>query len=111
MANVLFYRYEEDQEQDELLDKLLEAKVEWYKQQDRKANREIEDDNYITVELLKQVYGSSCGNCGDFLTYTINDDKVESNPTAQRLDNNIAHQLDNLIPFCKHCNRALSNKA
>ena len=50
MPNVLFYRYEEDQEQEELLDQLLEAKVERYKQQDRKANRDIENDNYITAE-------------------------------------------------------------
>ena len=70
MAKVPFYRYEEEDEQ-ELLDKFLEAKVERYKQQDRKANRDIEDDNYITAEWLKKAYGSSCGNCGDCLAYTI----------------------------------------
>ena len=32
IGKVMFYNYEEDQEQEELLDKLLEAKVERYKQ-------------------------------------------------------------------------------
>ena len=45
MAKVTFYDYQEEQEQEELLDKFLEAKVERYKPQDRKANRDIEDDN------------------------------------------------------------------
>ena len=67
MTKVLFYRYEEE-EQEELLDKLLEARVERYKEQDRKANRDIEDDNCIATEWLKKAYGSSCGNCGDCLT-------------------------------------------
>ena len=98
MAKVLFYRYEEEQEQEELLDKFLEAKVERYKQQDRKANRDIEDDNYITAEWLKKAYGSSCGNCGDCLTYTIKDNNVESNLTDQRIHNGVTHQLGNVIP-------------
>ena len=51
MAKALFYRYEEEQEQEELLDKFLEAKVEGYKQQDRKANRDVDTDSYITAEL------------------------------------------------------------
>ena len=49
MAKVLFHRYEEQEEQEEVLDKFLEAKVERYKQQDRKANRVIEDDDSITA--------------------------------------------------------------
>ena len=110
MAKVLFYPYEEEEEQEERLETFLEAKVERYKQQDRKANSEREDDNYITAGWLKKACGSSCGDCGDCLVYTIKDNKVESNLTAQRIDNGVAHQLDNLIPYCKYCNCALSNK-
>ena len=104
----MFYNYQEEQEQEqeELLDKF---QVERYKQQDKKANREIETDSYITAERLKEVYGSSCGNCGDCLTYTIKDDTVESNLSAQRLNNEAASQLDNIIPSCKFCTCALSN--
>ena len=55
MAKVLFYRYEEEEEeQEELLDKFLEAKVERYKQQDRKANMYVDTDSYITAEWLKK---------------------------------------------------------
>ena len=92
------------------MDKFLEAKVEMYKQQDRKANRDVDTDSYITAEWLKKAYGSSCGNCGDCLTCTIKDDKIESNLTAQRIDSEVAHQLDNIIPCRKWCNCALSNK-
>ena len=52
MAKVLFYRDEEEQEQEEVLGKFLEAKVERYKQQDREANRDIEDDDSITAEWI-----------------------------------------------------------
>ena len=47
MAKVLFYRYEEEQEQEELLDKFLEANVDRYKQQDGKATRDVDTDSYI----------------------------------------------------------------
>ena len=107
---MIFYRYGEEQEQEELLDEYLEAKVERYKQQDRKANRDMDTDSYITADWLKKAYGSSCGNCGDCLTYTIKENKVESNLTARRLNNDVAHQLDNVVPFCKFCKGALSNK-
>ena len=110
MAKVLFYRYEEEQEQEEPLDKFLEAKVERYKQQGRTANKDIEDDNCITADWLKNAYGSSGGNCGDCPTCNIKDNNIEPNLTAPRIDNEVAHQLDNIIPVYKWCNCALSNK-
>jgi hypothetical protein len=88
----------------------LERKIERCKQQDRKANRDIDADSYITAEWLKKVYRSCCGNCGDCLTYTIKGDKVESNLTAQRINNDVAHHIDNILPYSKWCNCALSNK-
>ena len=54
MANVSFYRYEEEQEQEELLDKLLQRKVARYKQQDRKASRDVDTDSYITADWLNK---------------------------------------------------------
>jgi hypothetical protein len=35
---------------------------------------------------------------------------VQCNLTAQRLNNDIAHRLDNIVPFCVECNRAMSNR-
>ena len=58
-----------------------------------------------------KAFGSCCGNCGDVLAYTIDDDgKIETTLTAQRMDNTAAHHLDNILPYCKWCNCALSNK-
>ena len=76
MAHVIFYRYEEEQEQVELLDKSLERKAERYKQQDRKASRDVDTDSYSDADWLNKACRSRCGNCGDFLTYAIHDDKV-----------------------------------
>ena len=76
-----------------------------------RANRAIEPNKYITIEWLKKAFGTCCGNCGDVLTYTTDDDgKLETTLTAQRIDNNAAHHLNNIVPYCKWCNCALSNK-
>ena len=36
--------------------------------------------------------------------------KIESNLTADRLDNDLDHNLDNIVPFCVSCNCAKSNR-
>ena len=112
LANVSFFTYEEREDKDEgKLNTLLQRKVEGYRNQDKRANRAIEPNKYITVEWLKNAFGSCCGNCGDVLTYTIDDDgKIETPLTAQRINNTAAHTIDNILPYCKWCNCALSNK-
>ena len=62
---------------------------------------------YIMLDWLKNAFGSCCGNCGDSLTYT---HRTEPNLTAQRVDNDAAHEVDNILPYSKWCNCALSNK-
>ena len=69
LAKVFFYDYDEEQEDEELIDRYLTRKVEGYLRQDRKANRDVDTNSYITADWLKKAYGSSCGNCGDCLTY------------------------------------------
>ena len=112
MANVSFFIYDEREDKDEdKLNGFLERKVEGYRAQDRRANRAIEPKNYITVGWLMKAFGSCCGNCGDVLTYTTDDDgKIETTLTAQRLNNEAAHTIGNILPYCKWCNCALSNK-
>ena len=85
-------------------------KVMRYRGQDEKAKREIDERNYVTNAWLKMAYGSCCGNCGDCLSYSVENGKIESNMTAQRIDNKVAHVIDNLLPFCNYCNCALSNR-
>ena len=36
--------------------------------------------------------------------------KIDCNLTAQRVNNNEAHHLDNIIPYCVYCNTAMSNR-
>ena len=50
--------------------------------------------------------GKSCSGCGEALIY----ERGVSNITAQRIDNTIGHEIDNIIPLCLFCNCALSNK-
>ena len=92
-----------------VISKLLNLQL-IYKRQDNKADRDFDHKNYITVGWLRKAFGSCCGSCGDCFIYKIEDDKVVSNLTAQRIDNDVAHKLDNIIPYCKFCNCALSNK-
>ena len=105
LKNVLFYDYDEKAEQEEAMIQYFARKVERYKQQDRKAKREIKE-NYITKEWLTDCLGKSCCECGDALIY----EKGRSNLTANRIDNSIGHELDNVVPCCVFCNCALSNK-
>ena len=106
-----FYQYHERTEQEEgILNAYLDMKVTRYRGQDERAKREIDERNYITRDWLKMAYGSCCGNCGDCLSYSVENGKIESNMTAQRIDNKVAHVIDNLLPFCNYCNCALSNR-
>ena len=36
--------------------------------------------------------------------------KIDCNLSAQRIDNNIGHQIDNIVPYCIYCNMAMSNR-
>ncbi|MFM7986183.1 MAG: hypothetical protein ACKPKO_43410, partial [Candidatus Fonsibacter sp.] len=60
-------------------------KVENYRLQDRKANKSIDDANFITKEWLMGCVGKSCGSCGDCLTYSRSYGKIGCNLTAQRV--------------------------
>ena len=84
-------------------------KVGKYRQQDRKANRPIDDAGFITKEWLMGCVGKACESCGDCLTYNRLRGKIECNLTAQRVNNNEAHDLGNVIPYCVYCNTAMSS--
>jgi hypothetical protein len=101
----------------------FEQKVGRYSRQDLEAGRlnQISTENglryehkeeFVNVEWLKNCIGKRCGGCGcdfSFEVIDVDDDvKVESDITAQRLDNAIPHYLSNIIPMCRNCN--CSNK-
>ena len=49
-----------------------------------------------------------CGSCGCDFSYSL-DGHVKSDLTAQRIDNNLPRNLDNIIPMCVNCNRSISD--
>ena len=106
LRNVLFYDYDEDAEKQEQMLQYFGRKVDRYKQQDRKAKREVKEEGYITKDWLIGCLGKSCSECGDCLVY----EQGRSNLTAQRVDNNLPHLIDNVVPCCIWCNCALSNR-
>jgi hypothetical protein len=106
LKNVLFYDYDENAERGEAMVQYFRKKVERYKQQDKKAKRELREDAYVTTEWLIGCLGKSCQECGECLTY----ERGRSNLTANRIDNSIGHERDNVVPCCVFCNCALSNR-
>ena len=84
--------------------------MEKYRQQDKKANRPIDDASFITKEWLMSCVGKPCGSRGDCLTYNISQGKIDCNLTALRVCNSEARHLDNVVPNCVYCNTAMSNR-
>ena len=78
--------------------------IESYKQQDRKAGRKINDENYIDAEwCLKRMRGH-CQKCGKGFELETKRGKLCGNFTAQRIDNALSHTVDDCIVWCLYCN-------
>ena len=106
LKNVLFFDYDEDAGRQEQMLQYFNKKVAAYKQQDKKGRREIREESYVTTAWLMGCLGKSCSDCGDALVF----ERGVSNLTAQRIDNSLAHQIDNIVPLCRWCNCAMSNR-
>ena len=65
---------------------------------------------YVNVEWLDNCINKKCGGCGCGFNLEFYEEYpyVSSDITAQRLDNNLPHYIDNIIPMCVNCN--CSNK-
>ena len=79
-------------------------KVENYKLQDRKGNREINEEDYITPEWCLNGFRSRCEKCNTPFNFEVKNGKLCSNFTAQRVCNLRAHHVDNTVAFCVYCN-------
>ncbi|MFM7979862.1 MAG: hypothetical protein ACKPKO_11155, partial [Candidatus Fonsibacter sp.] len=110
LKHVYFYDYDESAEKEKGMIQYLTRKVENYKLQDKKANRSIDDASCITKVWLMGCVGKSCVSCGDCLTYNRSHGKIYRNLTAQRVCNNEAHHLNNVIPYCVFCNTSMPNR-
>ena len=108
LNNVSFYENNEA-EQDRVEQKLInyfKNKIEAYKQEDRKAGRELNLDNYVDVDFCMDRMNGTCGKCGCDFYFETKKGNINSNFSCQRTDNNFSHTKDNCIAFCVDCNCA-----
>ena len=107
LNRVKFFKYSQDKD-DELNKKLImsyfERKVENYKLQDRKAHRQIPKEGYVNADWFLNNIKNNCNYCGCGFHIDINKGGIASNLTCQRVDNELTHTLDNIIPYCVRCN-------
>ena len=93
--------------EDDVLERYLELKVHNYKSQDLKAGRPLAD-NYVTKQWLFDQYGKTCPGCGDCFRFELYKGRVEGNLTADRIDCEESHHLNNIAPLCTTCNQKKS---
>lgn len=82
-------------------------KVQGYKHQDKKAGRQYNNEDYIDPEWFKIQYRDhkNCPSCNKLFEVSIlEDNKVTSNITADRIDNKQPHTISNCQLMCTKCN-------
>ena len=79
-------------------------KVENYKLQDRRSQRKVSEEEYITPEWCLKIFKSRCEKCNTAFNFEVKQGKLCSNFTAQRLDNLRPHEVNNCVCFCVYCN-------
>ena len=107
LKNVVFYNGPAEELDEATLDRYLAKKVDNYKKQDTEHGREI-TDNFVTKDWLKAQFGKVCQDCGDCFRFDIQGGRVESNLSADRIDNDECHFLNNVVPLCVSCNQRKS---
>jgi hypothetical protein len=115
LNNVYFYEYKENNDlYDTLINSYFERKIAGYIKQDLQAKRTINKDNFVNIEWLTSCINQTCRGkkCNNTILYVDIDsnDYISSNITANRINNQEAHHLDNIEPMCITCNCSLSDK-
>ena len=93
----------DDPEEDAVLKKIIATCN--YGMLEKQTNRTQTQDEWLMICV-----GKSCGSCGDCLTDNRSHGRINCNATAQRVCNNEAHHLDNVITYCVYCNTVMSNR-
>jgi hypothetical protein len=109
---VKFYRNKDfDKEMEmNMYKRYFENKIEGYKNQDRKAGREIDEGDgsldpsgqsrdYVDVEWCMDRMKGTCQNCNTWFDFKRHHGRIHSDFTAQRLDNTQSHVKDNITHF------------
>eukprot|EP00438_Fugacium_kawagutii_P021104 Skav205927 [mRNA] locus=scaffold123:1068999:1070066:+ [translate_table: standard] len=79
-------------------------KCEKYKLQDKAKNREVDEENYVDEKWVLKHFKGCCCNCGIKFYLDSRGGKLTTNFTAQRIDNEFGHSVDNCEPWCYQCN-------
>ena len=79
-------------------------KVEGYRAQDKRSNRDVDESKYIDAEWCLRQMRRNCQKCNTPFNFEVKQGKLCSNFSCQRLDNSIAHHTDNSTSFCVYCN-------
>ena len=112
LSKVFFYTgpalNQKEQNEEEILERYLELKIHIYKSHDLKAGRACPASGYVTKQWLFDNYGKTCSGCGDCFRFEINKGRVEGNLTADRVDCDESHHLNNIVPLCTTCNQRKS---
>ena len=85
------------------VDVMLDDMIKGYKCQDRKAGRDWDEEDYVCDIWIKAKYRmcKTCRICGNSMAYEKgNVCKI----TVNRLDNSLAHVMENCELLCKLCN-------
>ena len=101
-----FIKYNKDTSDDfnqKLIMSYFNRKVKNYRLQDKKGERQIPKKGYVTEWFLKNIT-NSCNYCGCGFSIDISRGGIMSNLTAQRVNNEEAHTLENIVPYCRRCN-------
>ena len=108
---VKFYRsYDEiDELNEDTMRRYLQRKVNKYKLQDLKAGRTIDETKYITAEWLIDRVNSRCNECSCNFKLDVYNGLTHSNFTANRLNNDIPHYIENCHVWCANWNMSASN--
>jgi len=115
LNNITIFRHSDAEKNTLYRSKLrqyFELKIGGYKTQDKKANREFKDDEFITVTWLANEFEKSqkCGHCKkQFERYIDKNNHVISNITVDRIDNVKPHIMSNCVLRCLECNVKRSN--
>ena len=107
LNKVKFYKYSDDVNDEfnyKCMKSYYERKIENYKQQDRKAKRKIPKEGYVNAKWFFDNITNQCNYCGCGFHTIIKGGNITTNLTAQRVNNDYTHTLDNVIPYCKRCN-------
>jgi hypothetical protein len=89
-------------------------KVDSYKRQDKKVNREYNNDDYINEQWITEKVNDCklyCCYCKKHMELYIDEDgNVQSNITVDRLNNKLAHIKSNCQITCLKCNLTKGNR-